>query len=145
MWSAHHLLVLEAKVAVSLHGPTMLLPALQRLDELSRLAPDWDSYGALPPSVTALDTAESIMRQVVEQLGDSFGERAAPYTVMPIADGGLQLEWRGPTTELEFDIGPEGAFSYLLIEHPNGVRRFAEGAGLSRAAAFTLIERVIAV
>jgi hypothetical protein len=131
-------------VAVSLHGPTILRPALQRLDELSRLEPDWDSYGALPPSGIALDVTEMIMRKVIEQFGELSGLRAAPYTVMPIADGGLQLEWRGPTAELELDIGPEGAFSYLLIEHPNGVRRFSEGTGLSRSGAFALIERVIA-
>jgi hypothetical protein len=122
----------------------MLLPALQRLDELSRLEPDWDRYGALPPSAPALDIAESIMRQVVEQFGQLFGERAAPYTVMPTAAGGLQLEWQGPTAELVLTIGVDGALSYLLVEHPNEVRRFSEGTALTHSAALALIKRIIA-
>lgn len=140
--SVHHQLVEEAKVAGRLHGPTILLPALQRLDELSRLAPDWDSYGALPPSATALEVAETIMRQVIDRVGQPAGERAAPYAVMPTTGGGLQLEWQGLTAELVLTIGPDGPLSYLLVEHPNEVRRFSEGAVLSHSDALALIKRV---
>jgi hypothetical protein len=134
----------EVSMAVSLHGPAILRPSLQRLDELSRLEDNWDTYGAFPPAPAALDATETIMRQVIEQFGVTASDCAAPYTVMPIADGGLQLEWRGPSATLELDIGPAGELSALLVEQVSGERRFAEHDALSQAAAFALIGRVLA-
>ena len=136
-------LVLERSVSISQQGPAILLPALQRLDEVSRLEPDWDSYGALPPASKALHVAEAIMRKAVDRLGGAAGERGAPYTVMPIADGGVSLEWHGQVTDLELDIGPDGMLSYLLIEHHEAGRRFKEGTDLPLPAALDLIRRVV--
>src|SRR5215213_2401838 len=103
-------------MSVSQRGPAILGPAFQRLDELSKLERDWDTYGALPLTPTALSVAEAIMRKVVKASEKPLGERVAPYTIMPIADGGVSLEWRGPRADLELDIGPSGALSYLLLE-----------------------------
>src|SRR5215207_7158129 len=102
-------------MSVGQRKPVVLHAAFQRLDELEKLERDWDGYGALPLTSTAMALADAVMRKAVKQLEALLGERVAPYTIMPIADGGVSIEWRGPTATLELDIGPSGALSYLLI------------------------------
>ena len=114
-----------------------------RLAELARLEPDWDSYGGFPPTDRAVADAASIMRTAFDRFGRTAGERAIPYGVFPIADGGIQLEWHGPSSELELNVGPEGGLSFLVIEHPDGDRRFTEGYDLSADEALELVRRVI--
>jgi hypothetical protein len=130
-------------VSVSLRGPVILRPSLQRLDALSRLERDWDSYGGLPLTETALSRADAVMRKAVKLFGEALGDRAAPYTVMPIADGGVSIEWRGPQGTLNLDIGPSGALSYLLIEQTDGERRFEEASDVSEQQALDLVRRVL--
>ena len=129
-------------VSVSQQGPAILRPAFQRLDELSKLERDWDTYGALPLTSVALEAAEKIMRKVVKAFGKMPSEGVAPYTLMPIADGGVSIEWRGPQADLEIDIGPSGALSYLLIERADGNRRFEEGSDISQEQVLDLAGRV---
>lgn len=130
-------------MAVSLHGPAVLKTALARLDELSRLERDWDTYGALPLTQMALQLAEMTMRQVVGSLGAGQGERAAPYTVMPIADGGVSIEWRVSGAHLELDIGPNGDLSYLLVLQDGDGRQFEEGSLVNAQEALDLVRHVL--
>src|SRR5262245_58975296 len=74
----------EAIVSVGQRRPAVLHASLQRLDELAKLEADWDTYGALPLTATALALADAVMRKAVKLLGATLGERVAPYTVMPI-------------------------------------------------------------
>jgi hypothetical protein len=133
----------EAAMSVSPRGPAVLKSALQRLEELSRLERDWDTYGALPLTATALTLAEALMRQAVDLLGSGMGERVAPYTLMPIADGGVSIEWRGPQATLELDIGPSGMLSYLLVDNSTGERQFDEEAEVSERQALDAVRRVV--
>lgn len=97
-----------------------------RFFELSRLEADWDSYGALPPAPRSLTMAQSIIARTTAQLGG----RGVPTDVMPIADGGIQVEWRGRSRELALNAAPDGSWSYLLIEHTSGDRAYTERYGL---------------
>ena len=130
-------------MSMSQRGPAVLQPAFERLDELAKLERDWDSYGALPLTSTALALADGMMRKSVKQLGSPLGERVAPYTLMPIADGGVSIEWRGSRATLELDIGPSGALSYLLIDHSTEVRQFEEASDISEGQALDLVGRVL--
>ncbi len=42
------------------------------------------------------------------------GQSALPWTVAPLANGGVQLEWKGPEGALEVEISPDGRLGYLL-------------------------------
>ena len=117
--------------------------ALERLARLSRLEPDWDSYGALPMARLAPDVARTFVLTSIDRFADGAPDRAVPYTAMPIADGGVSLEWRGPTSSLELDISPEGTLGYLLIERVGDGRRFEEASAVSVEQAYALIGRVI--
>jgi len=105
-----------------------------RLGELSHLEADWDSYGALPVSARSLTMAARIIEQMVAQ----FEARGVPTDVMPIADGGVQMEWRGRTCELALNAAPDGSWSYLLIERKPEGRAYRERYGLDDAEAVEL-------
>ena len=130
-------------MSVSQRGPAVLRPTLKRLAQLEGLEPDWDTYGALPLTSTALACADALVRKVVDLYGAAFGEQSAPYTVMPIADGGVSIEWRGASADLELDIGPGGELSYLLITRGDDGRQFDEGADLPEQEALDLVRRVL--
>src|SRR4051812_24950101 len=74
----------------------MLDATRARLVELRLLRPDWDSYGALPVSEEAVTAAERMIRTATERVGIV----GVPHDIMPIADGGIALEWRYPQVEL---------------------------------------------
>jgi hypothetical protein len=67
----------------------------------------------------------------------------ATYTIMPIADGGVSVEWRGPNATLELDIGPSGALSYLLVDQSTADRLFEEASDISEEQALDLVRRVL--
>ena len=55
------------------------------------------------------------------------GQRAAvPYTVVPLSGGGVQIERRSDAGAIEVEVGPEGAFDYLLIKGTGASREFEE-------------------
>lgn len=122
-------------MSVSQRGPAVLRPALQRLAQLEALEHDWDSYGGLPPCPQSLTMAQSIMARMAKR----FGEPGVPAEVMPIADGGIQLEWQGSSGALAVNAASDGSWSYLLIERGPDGRTFNERYGLSDAEAETLV------
>ena len=111
----------------------------ERLAELSRLEPDWDSYGALRIAPEALAAAGSIIGDVIARTGT----QGVPRDIMPIADGGVALEWRGPGSELGLNACAEGGWTALLVERGEGGRRATERYDLTDADALALIVRVI--
>jgi hypothetical protein len=115
--------------------------ARERLAELARLEHDWDSYGAYPPTARAISMAQAMIERTVERLG----ERGVPHEIMPIADGGISLEWRYPAIELGLNACPEGGWSYLLVERDGPGRRSVEGYDLSDEDAGALILRVVTI
>jgi hypothetical protein len=117
--------------------------AFRDLEELAELEADWDTYGGLPPSAHATATAGRAMVAVMERFGSSVGERAAPYAVLPIADGGIQVEWRGLGREIEVSISPSGNISYLLIEPSDDGPKFQKGARTGLSAITDTIGEVV--
>ena len=98
-----------------------------RLDELSLLEVDWDSYGGLPPTARAVAAASRLMIEAVAVTGE------VPDAVMPFPNGGLQVIWERGAQELQVDVGPDGCLGYLAIQRGAGdpVMREADGVSLS--------------
>lgn len=88
--------------------------ARDTLDELARLPADWDSYGAVPPTAVAMSSAHGLLSSLAEQYAGAADERALPWATAPLADGGVQFEWRGPGGAIEVEIGPDGRLAYLI-------------------------------
>lgn len=99
---------------LSSRGSGTLRPTMDRLAHLSTLEADWDSYGAAPISATAIERAREVLTDMGARFGPSAGLHARPFAVVPVPDGGVQLEWRGQGRALELEIGPDGQLAYLL-------------------------------
>lgn len=100
--------------------------AQQEIDVLARLEPNWDSYGGVPPSGVAISSAHGVLIALASALAEDCAASLAPWTIAPIHNGGLQLDWRGPAGTVEVEIGPDGALSYL-IEGEGGEMRESDG------------------
>ena len=66
-------------------------------NELRKLKPNWDSYGALPIDERCIDKADEI-------LGDLWGN--GEYSIVPCSDGGVQLEQHANGLDIEISISP---------------------------------------
>lgn len=116
-------------------GTTLPSATRERLLELSRLEPDWDSYDALSPSHRAIAAAGTLVSRIIARVGT----KGVPHEIMPIADGGISLEWRYPVIELGMNACPEGGWSYLLVERDEKGRHYTEGYDLSDDDALALV------
>jgi hypothetical protein len=83
-----------------------------RIEHLTALAANWDSYGAQPV------TAEAAVAAVRFLLNAAYPEIAAP-AVVPLPDGGVQLEWHrgGLDIEIAFSEAEPGIY---VEDHTTG-------------------------
>jgi hypothetical protein len=119
-----------------------LEPVFERLEDLSKLELDWDACGGEPPSPRAVATAARLIVAVIDRLGIRAGDRALPFEIMPIVDGGLQVEWRGAAGKVQLNVGPDSAISFLHVVGRGRDRRSVEGDDLPLSSAVELAERV---
>jgi len=84
------------------------------------LREDWDSYGALPIDDKSLIAARRLLSRISRELPEDAAD-ASPFALAPLADGGIQIEWRGDQTALEIEVDPLGRLSSLFVEqHETG-------------------------
>ena len=93
---------MQARVAPRLGGDASLRPLGDVLQSLVGLDNNWDGYGAVAPSRSALEQAWAVASTLVEN------DFAAPQ-VFPSRTGGVQLEWHGPLRSLEWEIDANAA------------------------------------
>lgn len=118
-------------------------PAREALDELARLAENWDSYGASPPTAVAISTAHGLLATVAERYAEAADENALPWATAPLADGGVQFEWRGPGGLIEVEIGPDGSLAYLVERDERTVKRSEPGTRTQVAEVLDELGRVL--
>lgn len=82
---------------------------IKRICELLSLPENWDSYGSPPPTPVAVTGAIQLIKGINL---DSF---LSPR-VVPVAGGGVQLEWSCREREVEIEIDDEGSVEYLKTE-----------------------------
>jgi len=90
----------------SLQSPAWLKEIYDRISELKKLEKNWDSYGGLPVT----DSAIKSIRVLLSQL--DIDEMPTPH-VAPVPDGGIGLHWRVGARDLEIEADPTGAVHYL--------------------------------
>lgn len=104
---------------VDLYDPEPRVHLTKRLEELALLESDWDGYGATPIDRRALERA----RLLVEQgLRSSLPLPA----LVPVPDGGVQLEWTAGPVELEMEIEP-GGHSAIFVCDDHQARQKMDG------------------
>lgn len=120
-----------------------LRPTIERLAEFAALSPGWDSYDGLPSTPRAVSTATELLVLLADHLPSLQPDRMVPFAVTPIADGGVQLEWRGSRQQIEVEVGPTGELGYLSIEGRGAERRFEEQSDISIDRVLDLITLVL--
>lgn len=108
-----------------------LSSARQALDEVARLPADWDSYGASPPTGAAVSAGHDLLAVLWEHRGEAAGERAIPWAIAPLADGGVQFKWRRSSEAIEEEIDPKGVFNYLVERDERTTGHSDPGTGAS--------------
>ena len=96
---------------------------MTRLDELSRLPTNWDSYGADCISSASLARARDVLCALKSAFEQSVGESFMPLNVAPIADGGIQLEWGANGSYLEVELTADGGIAYFTAHDQEADRQ----------------------
>jgi hypothetical protein len=105
---------LEEQISHLVQGQRLLHQAQETLDEIARLEDNWDSYGAQRPTAAAISAAHVLLGRLWDELGPRVNDHAVPWAVAPLADGGVQCEWRGATSIIEVEIDSTGTMRYLV-------------------------------
>lgn len=84
-------------------GPAWLDSSLRRLEEYGTYGANWNGYGERPIARTALEVGADLLRLLSQAADDRF----APSAVVPLATGGIQIEW-GSDGDVIVEVLPEG-------------------------------------
>ena len=123
--------------------PPSLLPALSRIVEMAKLAPNWDGEDADPPTAESVAAACFLIEAVAERRQREGGVGVPPATSSPIPDGGLLMEWQGPSARIDVEAKPDGALGYLVEWETGSAARYEEADTASLDAVLALIDRVL--
>jgi hypothetical protein len=124
--------------------PSFLIDAaFKRLEEIEALGDDWDSYGGEATKHMAVAIAHRLIWQVYMWSLSARHTPSTPYSVLPLSDGGVQVEWRGPSAAIEVEISSEGAFGYLLARGSGPSREFEERDSVPECRILELVQSVI--
>lgn len=118
------------------------LIAFRRLAELSRLEEDWDTYGGLPPTRTAIEAAKHLLSEAASRISMT-GRVVHPNAVMPFPNGGVQVIWERNADELQVDVGPTGDLGYLWIKRGTGRREAVEAEVAPTADILALVDQFL--
>lgn len=128
------------KLRITLVGsgaePSSFWSVIATLKRLTRLTPNWDSYGAEPLRAIAV-------RRGLELLIPFLRDDIPEPTVVPTREGGLQFEWHRQGVDVEVVIPPAGPPSYFIADAMSGTE--TEDEGIDRAAISAAFERMSAI
>jgi hypothetical protein len=116
--------------------------SFRRIGALLQLKSGWDSYGAEPISPVAANKAKDLLTSISAPLLD-FYPRILPYAIVPMPNGGVQLEWKGAARDLEVEVAPDGKLSFLLAEGHGKHRHFREQEGAKVTDILRLVRQVL--
>ena len=120
----------------------LLAVARERLDDVVRLQDDWNSYGAARPNLQAISVGHDLLTTLWRRLADGVSEEGVPWMIAPLADGGVQLEWRGQNGAIEVEIAPNGQLNFLVEQGERTIRRSDPNSG---APADQVLDQIIGV
>jgi hypothetical protein len=105
--SAHSRGRRDAPEPVKAALPAWLLPTICALEDLLHLPGNWDGYGAVRIKEQIAENALLVLVEIME-------DDAPVPSVVPLSDGGIQVEWhrRGRNLEIEFPADEAPAFYY---------------------------------
>jgi hypothetical protein len=125
-------------------GDDRLGTVRRRLRELGKLDTDWDSYGGMPPTPSAIDAAFRFVAELEARTAHRAHPRVLPTSISALPSGGLELEWQTPRDVIAIDIGPHATWGYLRKVETERGTEYEEGEDVSRETLLHLITEVVA-
>lgn len=86
-----------------------LSSARRKLEELSKLPENWNTYGSRPIQAEAIETTAKLISDLIKL-------RMPEPNIFPVSGGGIQLEWENSNCELEIEIMPDKSIEYLIVD-----------------------------
>lgn len=117
----------ELKLSLSGSGiePSDLWHCMDALKRLTMLPPNWDSYGAKP-------VTRATAKRALPTLANVVSNRIPLPAIVPMHQGGLQLEWHSDRADIELVFPSVGEPSYSFADHEGGEE--GEGRGTLESA-----------
>jgi hypothetical protein len=114
-----------------------------QIESLRDLPIGWDTYDAERITDQAICVAKHVTSEIISRVGRYMGSKAKPFDVAPLADGGLDVEWRGMDARVEIDFGPDGEIGFLLKRREGDAWRYEEDDDIDIDRATHLVIRTI--
>lgn len=133
----------ESATHLTISRDSIILTVTEKILEFADLESDWDSYGAQPISLKAVQKAIKLISNIADQFYNTKGEKIRPFDIAPRSDGGVQFEWRSAKGSLEVEIRLSQGYGYLLILGQGEARTFEEGDNATTSDILTLFSRII--
>lgn len=92
------------------------------------------------------EEAYTLIQHVIAVNRTLSPEILCPRAVVPLAWGGVQVEWHGLHIEIEVEVNPDRSFGYLISTPGSGKggrMGFKEGNGLSLIEIVQRVSRVL--
>lgn len=105
---------------------------LQRMGFLLSLPPKWDSHRAIKIS-------EQMAAAVLTFLQEVMNSETLPPSIVPLEDGGLQIEWHRDGIDAEIEFEPDEPLEIYIREIQTGEEH--EGDAIELFRAFALADR----
>ena len=113
--------------------PSWITPTTSTLSGLLNLPENWDSYGAQR-------IQEATVVKVLKLLAQILGINSPPPAVVPLSDGGIQIEWHRKQQDLEICFHVGAIPSYYYYDRRSGIENENLATEITRLA--KLIEAI---
>jgi hypothetical protein len=103
-----------------------LLDADVELERISGIEANWDSYGAEPPSATAISVSRAILAELA-------GSLILPSAIVPSAEGGVSIYFMSGDRSAYVETDNQGAQALVLYDQLGNTEVLELGVDVARS------------
>jgi hypothetical protein len=113
-----------------------------RIESFVALPMNWNGHHSSRISSKAVQVAHKLLEEIFERFWSYAREDTFPQIIVPVADGGIQFEWRSRTHEIEIGIDAFGQIGCLYVDVDHD--EFSEEAeNVPRSTVFNLLQKFL--
>lgn len=105
--------------------PDWVEPTVEALLRVMQLPRNWDSYGAEPVQTV-------VLRRTLEVLSRVMEEDSPRPSIVPLSDGGLQMEWHLRNQDVEIVVATDEPPSYYYRDQEGSAEEGLQSAACAR-------------
>jgi hypothetical protein len=131
----------QQALAPPLHA--ILAEVTATLDTIGMYRGNFDGQGAEAPVPAAVQNARRLVEEALYRVGMAGGPALKPYSIAPLPNSHIFLEWEAANGSLEIEVRPDDTHGYLLVRHEGEQRHFSEGEHASRDEVIAMLRRLL--